>query len=157
EVRRVLGKYVLGNDTTAAGIPAIGKRPMGEVTRRELIALFDAIAEKHGGVMANRAMAWTARLFKWALGKAIIDASPVVDIEKPGEERKGARVLSDDEIREVWQAAGTLPFPCGHYVKALLLTGRRRTSVATMRRSEVDRTGRTWKPSDGTDNKLRPE
>ena len=60
-------------------------------------------------------------------------------------------------IREVWTAADALSYPFGGFVKGLLLTGRRRTSVATVRRSEIDRAARTWKPADGTDNKQAPE
>jgi integrase len=148
EVKRTIDRLIL---------PKFGSRPIGSITRRELIAHFDEIAVKNGPIAANRALAWTGRLFRWAISKAIIDASSVVDIEKPGEERKGTRVLSDDELREVWAAASTLPFPYGHYIKALVLTGRRRTSVAEMRRSEVDRTARVWRPLGGTDNKQQPE
>jgi integrase len=148
EVKRTLEKFLL---------PKFGDRPISDVSRRELIALFDDIADNNGPIAANRALAWVRRFFKWARSKDYIETSPAADIEKPGEETKGTRVLSDGEIKEVWAAAGTLPFPYGHFVKALLLTGRRRTSVATMRRSEIDRVQRTWRPSNGTDNKQQPE
>jgi hypothetical protein len=138
-------------------IARFGERPIGDITRRELIALFDDIAHQNGPIMANRALAWTKRLFKWAASKDYIAANPAADIEKPGEERKGTRVLDDDEIREVWAAADVIGYPYGHYVKALLLTGRRRTSVARMARSEINRKARTWKPAGGTDNKQQPE
>jgi len=148
EVGRQLERFLL---------PKFGDRPIGDVTRRELIALFDGIADINGPIAANRALAWVRRFFKWARAKDYIETSPAADIEKPGEESKGTRTLTDGEIAEVWAAASAIGFPSGHFVKALLLTGRRRTSVATMRRSEIDRAARTWKPSNGTDNKQAPE
>lgn len=148
EVKRILTKFLF---------PKFGERPISEVSRRELIKLFDDIADHNGPIAANRALAWTRRFFKWAVSKDYLDASPASDIAKPGEERKGTRVLSDDEIREIWAAAGSVGWPYGHFVKALLLTGRRRTSVATMRRSELDREARVWRPSGGVDNKQQPE
>jgi integrase len=148
EVKRTLDRFLLAN---------FGKQPIGDVTRRELIALFDDIADDNGPIAANRALAWVKRFFKWAVSKDYIDANPAADIVKPGEERKGDRVLSDAEIKEVWAAADNLGYPYGHYVKALLLTGRRRTSVASMRRLEIDATRRVWKPSGGTDNKQQPD
>jgi integrase len=157
EVRRILEKYIVGNESTAADVPVIGQRVISEVDLGELVELFDAIADVHGGVMANRALAWTRRLFKWAIGKGIVKASPAAGIERPGEERTGTRTLSDDEIRQIWAAAERLGYPIGHYVNALLLTGRRRTSVATMRRSEIDRDRRVWAPGGGAANKNVPE
>jgi integrase len=148
EVKRTIERFLLAK---------FGERPIGDVTRRELIALFDDIADENGPIAANRALAWVKRFFKWSVGKDYIDANPAADIEKPGEERKGDRVLTDVEIREVWAAAGSLGYPYGHYVKALLLTGRRRTSVATMRQSEIDASRRVWAPGGGTANKGVPE
>jgi integrase len=53
-------------------------------------------------------------------------------------ERARERILSDDEIRLIWrQLSGTF----GAFVKVLLLTGQRRSEVATMRRSEIDKDG----------------
>lgn len=148
EKARILHRYVY---------PALGDRPMGSVTRGELIALLDAVKDNHGGVMANRCLAEIRKLYGWAIGRNLIDSSPVVGIVRPGEETKGDRVLSDAEIKEVWGAADKIGYPYGSFVKALLLTGRRRTSVATMRRSELDRKARTWKPTDSSDNKQAPE
>jgi integrase len=49
-------------------------------------------------------------------------------------------VLTDDELRAVWRAAGEYPF--GAFVKMLILTGQRRGEVAGMRWSEVN--GDLW-------------
>ncbi|HTO83722.1 MAG TPA: integrase arm-type DNA-binding domain-containing protein, partial [Methylomirabilota bacterium] len=144
DVKRQLDRFLLAR---------FGKQPVGEITRGDLIAMVDDIADNNGPIMANRALAWTKRLFRWAASKDLIASNPAADIEKPAAERKRDRVMTDDEIREVWAATGTLPYPTGHYIKALLLTGRRRASVAQMRRSEIDATRRVWTPGGATANK----
>jgi integrase len=55
---------------------------------------------------------------------------------KPSEHERD-RVLSDDELRIVWQAAERVPGPFGHYVRFLLLTATRRDEAANMTRDEV--------------------
>ena len=57
EVKRTLERFLL---------PKFGDRPIGDVTRRELIALFDGIADVNGPIAANRALSWVRRFFKWA-------------------------------------------------------------------------------------------
>jgi integrase len=51
-------------------------------------------------------------------------------------------VLSDDEIRLVWRAAGRLGAPYGGFVQLLAITGQRRDEVACMRRGEIK--GALW-------------
>ena len=135
EVRRILEKYVL---------PVIGDRPMASMARRELIALFDNIADDHGGVMANRALAWTRRLFSFAIEKAIIDASPCAGIARPAAETERQRALSHDEIREVWAAAGDLGYPFGTLFKLILLTGTRLREAGRAPWSEFDHAKAVW-------------
>ena len=53
--------------------------------------------------------------------------------EKPRE-----RVLSDLELRRLWQAADTRAYPFGPYVKLLMLTGQRPGEIASLRWAEID-------------------
>jgi integrase len=52
------------------------------------------------------------------------------------------RILSDDELRRVWQAAGDMKNAFGPFVRFTLLTAARRDEAANMRRSELD--GDLW-------------
>lgn len=137
--------------------PVLGKRPFHKVTRRDVIDLLDDVARNSGRVMANRTFGAVRAVFNWALSKDIIGASPVAGIKRPGEERRGARVLSDGEIREVWQAAGALGYPFGHLVRLLLATGQRRGEVAGIPRQgeiDTDDDGKVWTiPAIRTKNK----
>src|SRR5262249_37421257 len=131
-------------------------RPIRAVTRREIIDFLDDVADRKathpktgeplgGPIMANRILATLSKLFMWAISRDIVPASPVVGIAKPGKERKRDRVLSDDEIRDVWAASSAIAAPYGQFVRALLLSGRRREAVAMMRRSEIDGVAMAWR------------
>jgi integrase len=118
-----------------------GKRPIGEIQKREIIDLLDGIAED-APVMANRTLAALKRLFNWTLEKAILTASPCAGLAPPGGENSRRRVLSDEEIALFWSACDKLDYPFGPASKLLLLTGARRSEVGEMTRGEVK--GDTW-------------
>jgi integrase len=63
-------------------------------------------------------------------------------VEPPSEIRSRDRWLTDEEIKNLWQACEGEPSPFQPFVKVLLLTGQRRNEVAGMRWSELDLNGR---------------
>jgi Arm DNA-binding domain len=69
------------------------ERPIQSITRRDVIERLDAIADR-APVRANRVLAWTRRLFGWALERDIITASPVAGIRAPTREVARDRVLA---------------------------------------------------------------
>src|SRR4030095_10150473 len=91
--------------------PVLGSRPFHQVTRREVIDLLNDVADAHGPIMANRVLGAIRAVVNWALNEDMLSVSPVAGIKRPGEERRGARALTDAEIREVWTAAGECGFP----------------------------------------------
>jgi integrase len=66
---------------------------------------------------------------------------------------KRERVLSDQEIAEIWRAAGDAASPYGMIIRLLILTGQRRGEVAGMAWSEISEDMATWiLPSERTKN-----
>lgn len=130
--------------------PAIGKVSIYELRRSQVVDMLDTIADDHGPVMADRTLAYVRKAFNW---RAINDddfQSPIVKgmaRTKP-KERARARILSDDEIRDLWAALDLLdpgkdaPACYPAYVRTLLFTATRRNEAAEMRWEEVD--GDTW-------------
>jgi integrase len=55
-------------------------------------------------IMANRILARVSRLFSFAVERDWIEANPALRIVKPGDEKSRDRVLSRDELRELWAA-----------------------------------------------------
>src|SRR6266480_5815694 len=56
--------------------------------------------------------------------------------------RASSRILTDDELRAIWKAAGATPGPFGAFVQVLLLTAARRGEAAGMAHSEI--AGQDW-------------
>ena len=127
-VERTFRKHVL---------PEWGSRRIQEITRRDVIHLLDVIVDDRKPIAANRALADIRKFFNWCLDRGIIDASPCVRIQPPAESKSRDRVLSDHELRLVWDAAEKIGWPFGPMVRLLILTAQRRGEVAGMCRSEL--------------------
>jgi integrase len=96
----------------------------------------------------------TRKLFGWAVEHEIIAASLMAALKAPAVEKSRDRVLTDDELRRVWNAAGQIGDPIyGAVVRVLILTGQRRGEVAGMEQAELDLEGRLWSlPKERTKN-----
>jgi integrase len=115
-----------------------------DITRRDVLDLLDRLVEDGTPITANRTYSAFRKMFAWAASRDILAASPCAGVKPPTPERSRDRMLSDTELRGVWQAAGKLAGPFGALVKLLILTGQRRDEVAGMRRLELDLGARTW-------------
>ena len=92
----------------------------------------------------NQEFAFLRRFFGWCVEQDIIAGDPCASIKRPAEPVERDRLLSDDELKQVWLAAEQLAYPFGRMVQMLILTGQRRDEVARMRWSELDLDGRAW-------------
>jgi integrase len=119
-------------------------RKVQSITKRDIVELLDKITDRGKGIMANRTLAAVRKLFNWAAGRDIIAASPCAGIAAPASETSRDRVLTDDELRLVWNAADAIGWPFGPIVKLMALTGQREGEVAGMRWSEIDLDGKLW-------------
>ena len=116
-------------------------RRIAEIKRRHVRDLIEGL---EGKVMPNRVLALLKTIFRFALSRDWIEASPADAIEKPKSEKPRDRFLDMDEIGEAWRGCELLGYPNGHWAKVLLLTGQRRTEVANMRWADVDLDAATW-------------
>jgi integrase len=151
EVARMLGLKPDANDdkqfTAIKGGLADrwGKRKFAEIQKRDIIAELDKIVDRGGrGITANRTLAAIRRLCNWAVERDIISSSPCAGIRPQVEEAKRDRLLSDDEIRWLWDASNETGQPFGSAAKLLLLTGQRRGEVSEMTNREIDRHKHLW-------------
>jgi integrase len=147
ETARILGlkRTNDGWDETGNGVIAQWKgRKVQDITRRDVITLLDAIVDRGAPVMANRTLAAVRKLFNWCVGRDVIETSPATLIEPPAKEDSRKRVLTDDELRLVWNAAGADGYPFGPIVKLMALLGQRENEIARMRWDELDVEGKLW-------------
>jgi integrase len=134
EATRVLKKEVAA--------PWRGRR-LGEITRVDIHDLLDQIKDR-APIQANKVFAWLRAMCNWAVGRGIIAASPCLGIRAPAPAKSRDRVLSDDELKAVWEAAERLEAPYTALIKLLILTGQRRGEVAGVCWSELDLAARVW-------------
>jgi len=122
--------------------PAFGKRPIAEIRRSEIVALLDKIQVGNGPVMADRVLAIIRLLFNWHATRADDFRSPIVRgmARTKTKERARSRILTDNEIRTIWNSKEPGAFPA--LVRFLLLTGARRAEAAGMTWKEID--GDNW-------------
>ena len=115
-------------------------RKLIDIRRGDVRELLDGLE----GSIPNRILATIRPVFRFALSRDWIEASPVEGIERPKIDAARDRVLSMDELKRIWIASARLGYPFADYAQVLTLTGQRRTEVASMRWDQVDLEARTW-------------
>jgi integrase len=124
-------------------LPAWRGRAIGDIRKRDVIDLVEGIAVSGRGCMANKTLAVVSKFFAWMVARDMLAFSPVTGVERPHQEKARERVLTDAEVRALWNACnGHGPF--GQALRLLLLTGARRNEVSRMEWSELDDARRVW-------------
>jgi integrase len=124
--------------------PYIGNRSVYDVKRKDIVSMLDTIEDKNGPVMADRTLAYVRKAFNWHAARDDQFAPPIVKgmARTKSKERARTRVLSDDEIRDIWFALGQLeeqaPDCYPRFVRALLVTAQRRGDVSLARWEEIE-------------------
>ena len=125
-------------------LPRWRGRTVESITRRDILDVLDRVVDNGMPVMANRVLAAVRKMFNWAASRDIIAISPCAGIKPPTLERSRDRVLDDDELRLVWQAADKIGWPFGPLIQLLALTGQRRDEVGRMQWPEINLDKRLW-------------
>lgn len=142
EAKRVLERHCL---------PKWQDTLLADIKRRDVIDLLDDLTEAGKDTTANRVRVLLSGLFGWAAERDIIEVSPIIGTKPPAKEQSRDRVLSDDELRWLWIAAGQVGQPWLQLIRLLILTGQRRGEVSKMHDDEVN--GDTWRlPASRTKN-----
>jgi len=133
-------------------LPAWRTRKVKELTRRDVRELVETVLDRGAPIMANRTLALVRTMLNFALARDWIDANPAARIPKPGAEKSRERVLSDEEIRLVWQACADESPVLGALMRLRLVTAQRGGELARLR--WTDREG-DWLtlPATATKNK----
>ena len=114
---------------------------LASIRRADVRDLIDGI---DGIVAPGRALAIIRTLFRYAMGRDWIEASPAEAIPNPSVDVPRDRYLDMKEVRAVYQAADLMGYPFTGFLKVLILTGQRRTEVASMRWEDIDLDAGTW-------------
>jgi integrase len=109
----------------------------------EVAAAIRAIVKRGSPYQAHNALGYIRTLYNWAIGthQFGIVSSPVERLKPKaliGERKARERILTDDELRAVWNAAEAMGYPYGPLFRVLILTGQRLREIADMSWPEVD-------------------
>ncbi|MBO6716731.1 MAG: site-specific integrase [Rhizobiaceae bacterium] len=130
EYRRLL----FGPDTNT-----LHDRPISHITKRDVLDVIETIDARGSPAAASRTRAYLSKFFNWCAERDIIETVPTDRIPAPNPEVKRDRVLDATELRYLLRALNQEVTAISKVIRILLLTGQRRSEVAGMRWSELDR------------------
>src|SRR5262249_29688558 len=111
--------------------------PITKVLQADIVGVLSKIAKESGRVASNRAHAHLGKFFSWVLSRGIRlpEGHPVEYIKKYSETSR-ERVLTHDELREIWGWCSPTD-DYGAIVRLLMLTGCRLREIGCLRSDEI--------------------
>jgi integrase len=139
--KKLRSKYEIERHLNVYVYPVWEKKLLFDIRRIDVNNLLDLIKNKHGRNQADAVLRTISSVMSWQAVKDDRYNSPIVkgmDRDKRTlPERSRNRILHDDEIRALWQAASDMGV-FGALVKMLLLTGQRLRKVAHMQWQHIE-------------------
>lgn len=123
-------------------IPKFGDEPLADMTTQAIQGYHNHLRVTLSPATANRHLALLHRIFSLAIQWGYCEKNPASGINKFQENNKHQRFLSNDEIRQLFDAAdadGNVY--AAAYIKILLLTGVRRSEGLGMKWEHLQLTG----------------
>ena len=129
--------------------PRWGDRELSSITRTDFIALLEEVRRptevtvktkrgtykttRGGPGAAAEVRKWTRGMFQFAFDVELLPDNPLANVRNRDRQKPRSRVLSMEELRAVWKAAASMPYPWGPYFQLIMLTGDRRGEWANAR------------------------
>lgn len=104
-------------------------RRLASIKKRDVVEALEGIKAQGE---RNHALVSAKVFFAWCASQGHIDASPVSALKQASQRQNAPRALSVDELVEVIGKALSYPYPFGHIVALLALTGQRRNEIARL-------------------------
>ena len=123
--------------------PRLGNLALTALTRSHVREMTREIVETYP-VAANRALARMRAVLNWAVAEDLVEANMAAGIKRPTREAPVDRILSDAELRAVWDASDGLKYPAREFARLLILSGQRRDDVRLMHWGEIELETRAW-------------
>jgi integrase len=115
-----------------------------EIKRANVIQLLDEIVDRNAPVMANRTRALISKVFNFGIKRGIVESNPAYGVDNPGHEQQRDRVLSEDEIRQLWNTLETERPWSAAVFRLGILTAQRRGEILGMKWDELDLNAGWW-------------
>jgi integrase len=119
----------------ASLLPKWKTRPAAEVSAEDLLTILNAKVRAGAPVAANRLRALVSRVYTFAAEQRLVaaTANPVIGVKKPTKETTRDRVLTDGEIRRLWDACATQNAYVCAWFRLRLATAQRGGELLQMR------------------------
>lgn len=131
-----------------------GKRKAADIKKRDVVLLLESIIERGSPASANNNFKIIRKMFRFAVQRDIIEHSPCDGVVMPAPLNRGDRVLSESEIRTLWNKLDTCHASSAirSAIRLILVTGQRPGEVIGMHTDEID--GNWWTiPAERSKNK----
>jgi integrase len=127
-------------------LPKWKSRPTAEIKAEDLLAILNAKVRNGSPVAANRLRALVSRIFTFGTDQRLVPAAanPVIGVKKPTKESSRDRVLTESEIRRIWDACDTQNPYVSAWFRLRLVTAQRGGELLQMRWSDVDEESHFW-------------
>jgi integrase len=121
-------------------LKSVMNRKASDIKRRNLRELLDAAADQGSVREAGHRKQTIGAMFKWAVSQDIIESNPTEGLSSYGSSAPRDRVLSDDEIRSLWQwfdDTRNIASKVSNILKLQLCLGARCGEISGMRAGEL--------------------
>jgi integrase len=129
-----------------------GRTPLNLITRRDVSISLDKLRDRPG--TENHALMAVKVFLTWCVSEGYLETNPAIYLKQRSPSQARERILNDRELAKVWHMAVATPYPYGRIVQLLILTGQRRSEIASLRWDWIDTKAQmiTW-PGTFTKNK----
>lgn len=130
-------------------LPALGARPMREISRPDLVAALRKIEQRNAHDVAKKCRGWLSNIFRYALVEGVIETNPATDLDvvaatAPRRVQHPHLQLTElPAFLEALEAYGGAP-ETRYGIEMLLLTAVRPGELRGMTWSELDLPSATW-------------
>ncbi len=150
EKYRASSLYLTKRDTTRRGydnsldryiLPKFGDMAVEDIKRRHVSEFLDELLVEHSGSVSNQARSALSVVMSFALERDLIEYNPVIGVKAKHKMVVRRRILTDDELRDLWTRLDNrqgVTWAMSRMLKLLMLLPARATEISGMHWSEVD-------------------
>ena len=129
--------------------PVIGKRPIKEITRPELVELVRRVENRGAMNAAKKIRQWLHQIFRFGLAKGVIEYNPATDLDVVAAPTKATRHHPNIQFTELPELLGkvdsaTINALTRYAIRLLVLTAVRPSELRLAPWSEFDLEAATW-------------
>lgn len=124
-------------------LPRWGNRPADSIHRRDVAKMLDQIVSRGSPQAAVRIRQQVSKMFNWGIEREMVEVNPCHGLSPPAKPSRRDRVLTEGELRAVWQSldrALTMQREIATKLRAITL--QRGLEVFSLRLADID--GQWW-------------